>query len=187
MSVNRWALKHIRQSVKKSLARAGGKTLHILIGNFMLLRDHPESQNKIHDNYKSELLVIVAHLKGPNVYTIQSLNKKGPKRIVNRWQLFDLKSLRRIRLQQIPVSRDLIMNPNWRKNVKPQIIYPFVTRLKIKAAPVSIQSVETDTHSEQKGHLGLGQWARNLFGTIKDATVWEISSAKRWSLENVLS
>ena len=91
MSANRWALKHIKQSAKKSQSRTGGKTLHIPVGNLVLSRDHPEGCNKIQDNYKSELFVVVDHNKDPNVYIIQSLNKKGPKRTVNRQQLFDLK------------------------------------------------------------------------------------------------
>ena len=37
MSTNRWALKHIKQSAKKSQTRAGGKTLHIPVGNLVLL------------------------------------------------------------------------------------------------------------------------------------------------------
>ena len=78
----------------------------------MLLRDHPEGHNKIQDNYKTKFFVTVAHHKDPPVYIIQSLNKKGPKRTVNRWQLFDLKSIRKIRLQQIPVSRDLNIIPS---------------------------------------------------------------------------
>ena len=41
VSANRWALKHIRQSAKKSLIRTSGKTLHIPIGNLVLLWDHP--------------------------------------------------------------------------------------------------------------------------------------------------
>ena len=80
MSVNRQALKHIKQSAKKSQIRTGGKSLQIPIGNLVLLRDHPEGQNKIQDNYKSELFVIVDHHKDPNVCLIQSLNKKGPKK-----------------------------------------------------------------------------------------------------------
>ena len=70
MSVNRQALKHIKQSAKKSQIRTGGKSLQIPIGNLDLLRDHPQG----------ELFVIVDHHKDPNVYVIQSLNKKGPKR-----------------------------------------------------------------------------------------------------------
>ena len=81
MSMNRKALKHIRQSAKKSHTRAGGKTLKIPIGNLVLLRDHPEGQNKIQDNYKSQLFVVVVHDKDTNVYVIQSINKKGLKTI----------------------------------------------------------------------------------------------------------
>ena len=73
MSANRWALKHIRHSAKKSQARVSGKTLHIPIGNLVLLQDHPEGHNKIQDNYKSELFVVVDHHKDPNVYIIQTL------------------------------------------------------------------------------------------------------------------
>ena len=91
MSVNRWALKHIKQSAKKSQIRTGGKTLQIPVGKLVLLRDHPKGCNKIQDNYKSKLFIIVNHHKDPNVYIIQSLDKKGPKKTVNRQQLFDLK------------------------------------------------------------------------------------------------
>ena len=69
---------------KKSKTRTGGKTLCIPKGNLVLLRDHPEGCNKIQDNYKSKLFIIVDHHKDPNVYIIQSLNKKGLKRTVNR-------------------------------------------------------------------------------------------------------
>ena len=91
MNTYRWPLKHIKQSAKKSQIRTGGKTLQIPLGNLVLLRDHPKGCNKIQDNYKSELFIIVAHHKDPNVYIIQSLDKKGPKKTVNRQQLFDLK------------------------------------------------------------------------------------------------
>ena len=47
--------------------------------NLVLLRDHPEGQNKIQDNWKSELFVVVDHHKDPNVYIIESLNKRGQK------------------------------------------------------------------------------------------------------------
>ena len=64
----------------------------------MLLKDHPEGWNKIQENYKSELLGVAAYHKDPDVYVIQSINKKEPKRTVNRWQLFNLKNLRGILL-----------------------------------------------------------------------------------------
>ena len=84
MCVNRQALKHIKQSAKKSQIRTGGKSLQIPIGNLVLLRDHPEGHNKIQDNYKSEPFVIIDHHKDPNVYIIQPLDKKGPKKVVNK-------------------------------------------------------------------------------------------------------
>ena len=91
MIANRQALKHIKQSTKKSQTRTGGKTLHIPVRNMVLLRDRTEGHNKIQDHYKSELFVIVDCHKDPNVYVIPSLNMKSPKKTVNRWQLFDLK------------------------------------------------------------------------------------------------
>ena len=84
MSTNRLALKHIKQIAKKSQIRTDGKTLQIPVGNLVLLRDHPEGCDKIQDNYKSELFIIVDHHKDPNVYIIQSLDKKGPKMTVSR-------------------------------------------------------------------------------------------------------
>ena len=84
MSANRWALKHIKQNAKKSQIRRGGKSLQIPIGNLVLLRDHPKGHNKIQDNYKSEPFVIVNHHKDRNVYIIKLLDKKGPKKTVNR-------------------------------------------------------------------------------------------------------
>ena len=84
MSANRQALKHIKQSANKSQIRTGGKSLQIPIGNLVLLRDHSEGCNKIQDNYKSELFVIINHHNDPTVYVIQSLDKKGPRKIVNR-------------------------------------------------------------------------------------------------------
>ena len=95
MSTNRWTLKHIKQSAKKSQIRTGGKSLQIPIGSLVLLRNHPEGCNKIQDSYKSEPFVIVKHHKDPNVYIIQPLDKKGPKKTVNSQKLFDLKEMSR--------------------------------------------------------------------------------------------
>ena len=70
----------------------------------VLSRDHPEGHNKIQDNYKSKLFVVVDHHNDPNVYIIQSLDKKGPKRTVNRQQLFDLK-----KSQVDPITFDYLL------------------------------------------------------------------------------
>ena len=39
------------------------------------------------------------------------------------------------------------------------------------AAPESTKSVELNTQSGPRGHLGLGQWVSNLVGTIKNGSV----------------
>ena len=48
----------MKVSAVKSVSWAGGKALEIPLGNLVLLHDHPEGQNKIQDNYKSELFVM---------------------------------------------------------------------------------------------------------------------------------
>ena len=159
MSANRWALKHIKQSAKKSQIRTGGKTLHILVRNLVLLRDHPEGHNKIQDNYEFKLFITVEHHKDPNVYIIQSLVKKGPKKTVSRQQLFDLK-----KSQGDPLTSD--------PSIKgPKMDHNYGTRSKTKTASASVQSVIPDTHFEQRRHSGLGQWVRQFFGSIKEAGV----------------
>ena len=53
---------------------------------------------------------------------------------------------------------------------------------------MSFNTLETKTKSEQRDHLGLGHWVSSLVSAIKDATVtiWQISSAKMHSTENVI-
>ena len=72
------------------------------------------------------------------------------------------------------------------KDVKPQICHLYGTRSKSKAASASVQSVVPDTHFEQRGHSGLGQWVGQFFGSVKEAAVQQLSSAERWSLDNIL-
>ena len=90
LAVNRCALKRIKQSVEKSVSQAGGKALEILIGNLVLLHDHPEGWNKIQDHYKSKLFVMESKHWDHNVYNIKPLCGKGPMHMVNWQQLFDL-------------------------------------------------------------------------------------------------
>ena len=173
---------------KKSQTRTGGKTLHIPVGNLVLLRDHPEGCNKIQDNYKSELVIIVDHHKDPNVYIIQSLDKKCPKKTVNRQQLLDLKNLRWIPTTSDPSIKGPKFDPKVTKvKDKPKLSQNYGTRSKTKAASASVQSGEPDTHYEQRGHSGLGQWVGQIFFSIKEAAVPQLGSAKRWSLDNMLS
>ena len=92
LHANKQALKLIKQSSKRNKDCTGGKSLHIPIGNHVLLQDHPEGCNKIQDWYKSDVYIIVGHHSEPNVYYIQLLNKDklGPQKVVNLHQLFDL-------------------------------------------------------------------------------------------------
>ena len=77
MSANQYALKHIKQRAKQSVARAGGKLLPIPVGNLVLLKDHPKGWNKIKDSYKSELFVMESKHQDPNVYIIKPVSSKG--------------------------------------------------------------------------------------------------------------
>ena len=154
----------------------------------VLLRDHPEGHNKIQDNYKSEPFVIIDHHKDPNVYIIESLDKKDPKKLVNRRQLSDLKKSKGDPLTPDPSIKGPKFDPKVRKlkDVKPQICHPYGTRSKTKATPASVQSIIPDTHFQQRGHSGLGQWVGQFFGSVKEAAVQQLSSAERWSLDNIL-
>ena len=69
--------------MEKSVSQARGKDLKIPIGNLVLLRDHPEGQNKIQDHYKSELYVVESKHWDLNVYKIKPLCGKGPMCMVN--------------------------------------------------------------------------------------------------------
>ena len=84
LAANWGALKRIKQSIEKSVSRAGGKDLTILIGNLVLLHDYPEGQNKIQDHYKSKLYVIELKHRDPNVYKIKPLCGKGTMHTVNQ-------------------------------------------------------------------------------------------------------
>ena len=89
LAMNRYALKRIKQSVEKLVSQAGDKPLDIPVGNLVLLHGHPR-QNKIQDNYMSELFVMESKHQDPNVYTIKALNGRGPMCMVNWLQLFHL-------------------------------------------------------------------------------------------------
>ena len=88
LAVNRWALKNIKQTAKKTALHTGGSSHDIPKDNLVLLRDHPEGRCKIQDNYKSELFMVVSKHKDPNVYTIYPLCG-GLVQTVNQQQYFD--------------------------------------------------------------------------------------------------
>ena len=83
LAANRRALKRMENSAEKSVSQHGGKALKIPIGNLVLLHDHPEGCNKIQDNYKSELFIVVSKHQDPNVYVIQPISGKCPMCMIN--------------------------------------------------------------------------------------------------------
>ena len=89
LHANKQALKLIEKSTKHNKDCTGGKELTIPIGNHVLLCDHPEGHNKIKDQYKSDIYVMVGHHKEPNIQLLDRDNRGSPK-VVNRHQLFYL-------------------------------------------------------------------------------------------------
>ena len=120
----------------KSQTGVGDKILHIPIGNFILLSYHTKGQNKIPDNYNSDSFVIVAHNKDPNVYRLQSLNKKGPKRTVNMQQLFDQKRSQEDQTTAYPSIKGHKNKPKLKKKLSNP---KFVTHMALGQRPRQLQ------------------------------------------------
>ena len=59
VSVNKHAIKSIQKTTLRNKLHAGGDKLLIPIGNHVLLRDHPEGQNKFKDWYKSDVYIVI--------------------------------------------------------------------------------------------------------------------------------
>ena len=102
------------------------------------------------------------------MYTIiQSLDKKGPKKTVNRQQLFDLKKSQGDPLTSDPSIKGPKFDSKAKKINEPQICHPYGTRSKTKATSASVQSFVPDTHFEQRGHSGLGQWVGQFLAPLR--------------------
>ncbi|MCG8626462.1 MAG: hypothetical protein MJE68_31245, partial [Proteobacteria bacterium] len=89
-AANKRAMKKIKAAAAKNRKVVGGKDLDIPPGNLVLIRDHPEGRNKIQDQNKPDLYVVVSNGERPNNYWVQPLGAGGPTRQVNRRELFDL-------------------------------------------------------------------------------------------------
>ena len=101
--------------------------------------------------------------------------------------MFDLKKSRGDPLTSDPSIKGPKFDPKVKKVNEPKICHPYGTRSKTKATSASVQSVVPDTRFEQRRHSGLGQWVGEFFGSVKEAAVQQLSSAERWSLDNILS
>ena len=54
------------------------------------LRDHPKGWNKIQDNNKDQIYIIIGHHDHQNAYFIKPLGSKCQPKQVNRLEMFDL-------------------------------------------------------------------------------------------------
>ena len=138
----------MKKSAEKSVSRAGGKALSILIGNLVLLHDHPKGWNKIQDNYKNELFVMESQHQDPNVYTIRPLNGKGPMHKVNQQQLYNLQKTQGSDKPSDPAPNTilptlLVKKPN-RGSIAPQNTHPYGTRSKTQANTILQSSSEDE-------------------------------------------
>ena len=86
------------------------------------------------------LFAVVDQYKGPNICIMQSLEKKGPKRTVNRQQLYDPKKSQVDAVMSDPSIKGPKFDPKLKTiDTKPHICHPYGTRSKTKAAPISLQ------------------------------------------------
>ena len=90
VQANKRALKSIQARAKVNERSSGDKDFDIPIGNLVLLRDHPEGQNKIQDDYKPDLFEVTGKHSDPSAFFVKPLDRKGPVKQVNRRQMFDL-------------------------------------------------------------------------------------------------
>ena len=148
LAANRWALKRMKMSAEKPVSWAGGRVLNILIGNLVLLRDHPEGHNKIQDNYKNELIVMESQHQDPNVYTINPLNGKGLMHKVNWGQLFDLQKTQGSDMPSNPapdtILPTLLVKKPTRGLTTPKNTHPYGTRSKTQANTIVLQQTSED-------------------------------------------
>ena len=144
LHANKQALKLIKKSTQHNKDHTSGKDLHIPIGNHVLLYDHSEGCNKIQDQYKSDMYIVVGHHTEPNVYYIQLLNKDKPglPKVVNQCHLFNLNhssppSVAHSSLNGDPAVIPSFLHPKPKSNiynVDQQTSHHYKTRSKQKAA-----------------------------------------------------
>ena len=183
LPVNRWALKRIKTSAEKLVSGAGGKAPEILIGNLVLLHDHPEGHNKIQDNYKKELFVMDSKHQDPNDYIIKPLNGKGPMHTVNWQQLFDLHKSQGHDMPSNPAPDTKLPTLLVKKPIRgitiPQHVHPYGTRSKTRANSMVLQSSSEDENEEDPSILessleDIGSFGvmGNLFNHISTKLWW---------------
>ena len=130
----------------------------------VLLHDHAEDQNKIEDNYKSELFVVESKHWDSNAYTIKPPNGKSAMCMVNQWQLFDhQRSQGDNLLDQAPDTNWPINLPKKIPEGKPpQISHQYDTRSKAK-----VNSILLDSSLEDEENFCIGSLIGSLMRKLK--------------------
>ena len=90
LHANKRAQKNIKATNAKNRKAAGDKDLVIPIGNLVFLSNHPEGRNKIQDNNKDQIYIVMGHHDNRNAYFVKPLGSKCQPKQVNRWEMFDL-------------------------------------------------------------------------------------------------
>ena len=76
LHANKHAQKNIKATNAKNCKAVGGKDLVIPVGNLVLLHDHPEGRNKIQDNNKDEIYIIIGYHDHQNACFVKPLGKR---------------------------------------------------------------------------------------------------------------
>ena len=82
--------KNIKATNAKNRKAAGGEDLVIPVRNLVLLCDNPEGRNKIQDNNKDQIYIVIGHHDNRNAYFVKQLGSKSQSKQVNRREMFDL-------------------------------------------------------------------------------------------------
>ena len=91
LHANKRAQKNIKVSNSKNRKVVGGKDLLILVGNLVLLHDHPEGRNKIQNNNKDQIYIVMGHHSHRNVHFVKPLGSRIQSKQVNRRKMFNLR------------------------------------------------------------------------------------------------
>ena len=84
LHANKRAQKNIKATYAKYCTAVGGKDLVVPIGNLVLLHDHPKGRNKIQDNKKDQIYIVMGHHDHRNAYFVKPVGSRCQPKQVNQ-------------------------------------------------------------------------------------------------------